>query len=402
MESSEKQFFFAQYHSLDVIRESEKSKVERVFYYPRQTICVLKTYYGRNLEEMYFRLKEIHHTNLVTIYDVLFCDGDTYIVEEQVDGETLAEHLQKDGIFTEKEVTAIVKGMCDGLEQLHNQKPPLIHRDIKPSNVMLRSDGSVKLIDFDTVRSYKETEEQDTELLGTKEYASPEHYGYGQTGTASDIYSVGVMMHEMLTGKMLENHKVVYKGKLRPVICHCIQVDSEKRFHSVQELKKILSTYEKPWGVLSRNRKKIGIFCVVSFLTVVAGGFWKMRMVSVEKSVESRMISENKDDFIGKMGTYISTRGGTENYIDMEVYDCGNHTINITFKSMTHGGVVSAQGKIMGKYAAEAEGKNVSFSLEWTDAGEVVVTRKGSTGYSDFDEFTENETFIDNSYYQVG
>lgn len=69
---------------------------------------------------------------------------------------------------------------------------------------------------------------------------------------------------------------------------------------------------------------------------------------------------------------------------------------------MTHGGVVSAQGKIMGKYVAEAEGKNVSFSLEWTDDGEVVVTRKGSTGYSDFDEFTENETFIDNSYYQVG
>lgn len=56
----------------------------------------------------------------------------------------------------------------------------------------------------------------------------------------------------------------------------------------------------------------------------------------------------------------------------------------------------------MGKYVAEAEGKNVSFSLEWTDDGEVVVTRKGSTGYSDFDEFTENETFIDNSYYQVG
>ena len=78
----------------------------------------------------------------------------------------------------------------------------LIHRDIKPGNVMLRSDGSVKLIDFDTVRSYKDTKNQDTVLLGTKEYASPEHYGYGQTGITSDIYSVGVMMHEMLTGKI--------------------------------------------------------------------------------------------------------------------------------------------------------------------------------------------------------
>ena len=336
------------------------------------------------------------------MYDVLYCDGNTYIVEENIDGETLAEYLQINGEFSEKEVISIIKKVCAGLEVLHNQNPPLIHRDIKPGNIMMRSDGSIKLIDFDTVRCYKEKESQDTILLGTKEYASPEHYGYGQTGIGSDIYSIGVTMHEMLTGKMLENHKVIYKGKLRSVICHCIQVDSAKRFHSVQELKKTLSTYETLWGGLSRNRMKIGILCVASFVIIVAGAFWKMKIVSIEKNVASQMISENKDDFIGKMGTYISTRGGTESYINMDVYDCGNQTINITFRSVTHGGVVSAQGKIMGKYVAEAEGKNVSFSLEWTDDGEVVVTRKGSTGYSDFDEFTENETFIDNSYYQVG
>lgn len=402
MESIEKQFFFSQYHVLDLIRDTSKSKIERVFYNPCQSVCILKTYYDRDLEEIYLKLKGIHHPNLTTVYDVLYCDGNTYIVEENIDGETLAEYLQINGKFSEKEVIFIIKEVCSGLEVLHNQNPPLIHRDIKPGNIMMRSDGSIKLIDFDTVRCYKEKESQDTILLGTKEYASPEHYGYGQTGIGSDIYSIGVTMHEMLTGKMLENHKVIYKGKLRSVICHCIQVDSAKRFHSVQELKKTLSTYENPWGGLSRNRRKIGILCVASFLAIVAGAFWKMKIVSIEKNVASQMISENKDDFIGKMGTYISTRGGTESYINMDVYDCGNHTINITFRSMTHGGVVSAQGKIMGKYVAEAEGKNVSFSLEWTDDGEVVVTRKGSTGYSDFDEFTENETFIDNSYYQVG
>ena len=213
MESLEKQFFFSRYQSLDVIEESEKSKVERVFYTPRQTACVVKTYYNRNLEELYRRLKEIHHKNLEAVYDAFFCDGNTYVVEELIDGETLAEYIQMEGLFTEKEVLSIIKEVCDGLEKLHSQNPPLIHRDIKPGNVMLRSDGSVKLIDFDTVRSYKDTKNQDTVLLGTKEYASPEHYGYGQTGITSDIYSVGVMMHEMLTGKILENHKTVYKGR---------------------------------------------------------------------------------------------------------------------------------------------------------------------------------------------
>ena len=223
---------------------------------------------------MYLKRKKIYHVNLVTIYDVLFCGGNTYVVEEHVDCETLAEHLQMEGVFTEKEVISIVKGVCDGLEQMHSQNPPLIHRDIKPSNVMLRADGSIKLIYFDTVRSYKETEEQDTVLLGTKEYASPEHYGYGQTGITSDIYSVGVMMHEMLTGKILENHKAVYKGSLLPVINRCIQIESGKRFHSVKELKKILITYEKPWGILSRNKKRIGAICFSVFLIVIAAVIW--------------------------------------------------------------------------------------------------------------------------------
>lgn len=283
MESIEKQFFFSQYHVLDLIRDTSKSKIERVFYNPRQSVCILKTYYDRDLEEIYLKLKGIHHPNLTTVYDVLYCDGNTYIVEENIDGETLAEYLQINGKFSEKEVIFIIKEVCAGLEVLHNQNPPLIHRDIKPGNIMMRSDGSIKLIDFDTVRCYKEKESQDTILLGTKEYASPEHYGYGQTGIGSDIYSIGVTMHEMLTGKMLENHKVIYKGKLRSVICHCIQVDSAKRFHSVQELKKTLSTYENPWGGLSRNRRKIGILCVASFLAIVAGAFWKMKIVSIEK-----------------------------------------------------------------------------------------------------------------------
>lgn len=318
MESLERQFFFSQYQLWEVIAESERSKVEIIFYIPRKTVCVLKTYYDRNLEDVYRRLKNIHHKNLAVIYDAFFCDGDTYVVEEHIDGETLEQHIQMKGVFTEKEVVSIIKEVCDGLQELHRQNPALIHRDIKPSNVMLRDDGSVKLIDFDTVRNYIDTKKQDTVLLGTKEYASPEHYGYGQTRIESDIYSIGVTMHEMLTGKTLEDHKVVYKGQLLPVIDRCIQVDCKKRFCSVKELKTMLVTYERPWGVLSRNSKKIGVFCGIFLAFAVAMFGWnvkrerwpKLQQVyeneeSPQLLLENERVSKTMKELLGTQYSYV-------------------------------------------------------------------------------------------------
>lgn len=251
---------------------SGKSKVEQIFYTPRQTICVLKTYFNRDLSEIYQRLKSIRHENLAVIYDVLFYDGNTYVIEENIDGETLAEHLNIHGVFSEKEVIHIIETVCNALEQLHCQQPPLIHRDIKPSNVMLRQDGTIKVIDFDTVRAYKEKGERDTVLLGTKEYASPEHYGYGQTDITSDIYSIGVTMNELLTGEMLDNHKATYKGRLLAVINQCIEVDSGRRFQTVKELRKMLSSYQKPWGFLFRSKKKIIAGTVLAAILMAAAG----------------------------------------------------------------------------------------------------------------------------------
>lgn len=268
----EKQFFFSGFQPVRIITVSEKRKVEQIYYRPRRTICVLKTYYNRDLSEVYQRLKSIRHENLVSVYDVLYCDGNTYVIEENIDGETLAEHLNVYGVLSQKEVIHIVEMICNALEQLHCQQPPLIHRDIKPSNVMLREDGTVKLIDFDTVRAYKEQKERDTVLLGTKEYASPEHYGYGQTDITSDIYSIGVMMNELLTGEMLDNHKATYKGSLLAVINRCIEVDSKRRFQTVKELRKMLSSYRTHWGFLFRNKKKMITGIILAAIIVAVTG----------------------------------------------------------------------------------------------------------------------------------
>ena len=302
VESKECQFFFSQFKCIRTITVSEKRKIEQIFYEPRQMPCVLKTYYSRDLSEVYQKLKAIRHENLAVIYDILFCDGNTYVIEENIDGETLAEHLKNYGPFPEKDVIAIVEKVCKALEKLHCQTPPLIHRDIKPSNIMLREDGTVKLIDFDTARYHKESGECDTILLGTKEYASPEHYGYGQTDITSDIYSIGAMMNELLTGEVLVNHKATYKGRLLPLINRCIQVDSDKRFQSVRELRRVLVSYQKPWGILIRNKKKI-VSCVVAAMVVamLLSSFvaekiqWPDLEQAYQEEISPKILLENKN-----------------------------------------------------------------------------------------------------------
>jgi serine/threonine-protein kinase len=83
---------------------------------------------------------------------------------------------------------------------LHAQQPPIIFRDLKPTNVMITPEGTIKLVDFGIARLFKPGKERDTQAFGTPGYSAPEQYGRGQTDARSDIYSLGVLMHHLLTG----------------------------------------------------------------------------------------------------------------------------------------------------------------------------------------------------------
>lgn len=240
------QFFVSQFQIERSIKNDEgKSKVDLVLYYPIERNCVLKRYYEKDLISIYKQLEQIHHPNLPVIYKAVYYKGDTYVLEEYIDGKSLRELLMErikeseegvDYFFTEEEVVAIINQLCQALSMLHDQNPPLIHRDIKPENIMVKPDNSIKLIDFDIARVYQVEKDNDTRVMGTREYAAPEQFGYGQTSEKSDIYSIGVLMHELLTGSLSIKNGVAYEGKLKPIIETCIQIDPKRRYQTVKEL----------------------------------------------------------------------------------------------------------------------------------------------------------------------
>lgn len=148
-------------------------------------------------------LAQLRHPGLTAVTDFFPDSGNWYLVMDYVAGETLEERLSKQPgrRFTVDEALRVTQQLLDVLIYLHSQPSQVIFRDLKPSNVMCTPDGTIKLIDFGIARFFKPGKAQDTALLGTPGYAAPEQFGrMGQTDTRTDIYGLGVLLHQMVTG----------------------------------------------------------------------------------------------------------------------------------------------------------------------------------------------------------
>lgn len=145
-------------------------------------------------------LAQLDHPNIPKVSDFFSENGKHYIVMEYVPGDTL-EHIfaQRAGPFSEAEVVEWGRQLTQVLIYLHSRVPPIIFRDFKPGNIMLTPQGAIKLIDFGIARMFKTGKSGDTMIIGTKGFAPPEQYGKGQTDVRSDIYSLGVVLHHLLT-----------------------------------------------------------------------------------------------------------------------------------------------------------------------------------------------------------
>ncbi|HLY32799.1 MAG TPA: tetratricopeptide repeat protein, partial [Ktedonobacterales bacterium] len=137
-------------------------------------------------------------------------------VMEYIPGETLEQRLERTHQpLPERDVLGWMSDICDILDYLHKQRPPIIIRDLKPANIIITPSGKARLIDFGIARTYKTGKTTNTDNVGTAIYASPEHYGRGQTDARSDIYSLGVTMAHVLTSKEPVPMAMYVPGELR-------------------------------------------------------------------------------------------------------------------------------------------------------------------------------------------
>lgn len=184
-------------------------------------------------------LKGIGGNGVPKIIKTISYKGHLYILREYVEGKTLLEILREQGPFSATEAAKACVQICEVLQRLHGFSSPLIHRDIKAENVVLTPAGECVLIDFGIARIYNDHNLRDTTIMGTGFAAAPEQFGYAQTDPRSDIYSVGVLLHELTTGEYaLDKGKV--PAELRHIVAKCTRFDPKDRFQSASSLKNAL------------------------------------------------------------------------------------------------------------------------------------------------------------------
>ncbi len=196
------------YEILEVIGRGGMSVVYKARCHRLNRLVAIKILKDENLQDEDFRRRfhaesqavaMLSHPNIVSVYDVSSSDEADYIVMELIDGITLKQYMEKKGILNWKETLHFAIQIAKALEHAHSRG--LVHRDIKPHNVMVLKNGSVKVADFGIARIMTQSNTLTKEALGSVHYISPEQAKGGRVDNRSDIYSLGVVMYEMITGR---------------------------------------------------------------------------------------------------------------------------------------------------------------------------------------------------------
>ncbi len=196
----------------------------------------------------------LEHPNIVNIYDVGSENSIHYIVMEYVEGITLKTYIEKKGQLSFKEAVSIAIQVGRGIEAAHNKH--IIHRDIKPQNIIISTEGKVKVTDFGIAR-VANTNTINSDVMGSVHYASPEQARNGFVDEKTDIYSLGIVMYEMVTGRVpfdgestvavaiqhLQEEMVVPSAyapglpvSIEKIILKCTQKSPDRRYNSISDL----------------------------------------------------------------------------------------------------------------------------------------------------------------------
>ncbi|MCQ2417548.1 MAG: Stk1 family PASTA domain-containing Ser/Thr kinase [Oscillospiraceae bacterium] len=212
----------------------------------------------------------LNHPNIVKVFDVGFSERIQFIVMEYIDGFTLNEYMEQEGQLSWKDAVHFITQILRALQHAHSKG--IVHRDIKPQNIMMLRDGTIKVMDFGIAKFAREDGKTGTDkAIGTVHYISPEQARGGDTDAKSDIYSVGVMLYEMLTGKkpfdsdnpvsiavMHMQQQVPLPDTINPdiqigleeIILKAMEKNPEDRYQNVREMTEDLKLFkENPEGV---------------------------------------------------------------------------------------------------------------------------------------------------------
>ena len=207
----------------------------------------------------------LSHPNIVNVYDVSFGDLIQYIVMEYIEGITLKEYIEREGSLRWKDAVHFTLQILKGLQHAHDKG--IVHRDVKPQNIMVLPDGTIKVTDFGIARFARSDQRTITDkAIGSVHYISPEQARGEKTDEKADIYSVGVMLYEMLTGKMpfqaesavsvaimqlqrdpqlpTEINGSIPQG-LEQITMHAMQKTPERRYQSAAEMLCDLGQFRK-------------------------------------------------------------------------------------------------------------------------------------------------------------
>lgn len=228
---------------------NKKSAVFLVMNKNTEKICVEKEISEKQVE-LYRQLQKIMHPNLPKILDIFMRKESWCVVEEYISGETLRERLEREKKLPAEKVKGFLAELCSVLYVLHGKG--IVHRDINPNNIMITQDERLRLIDFDISRTVKNHQTADTEILGTAGYAAPEQFGFAQTDGRTDIYSLGILVNVMLTGKF-PSESITRERPFEEIVKKCICMEPDMRWQSVREIQEILRRREE---ICSRQQSR--------------------------------------------------------------------------------------------------------------------------------------------------
>ncbi|WP_436860698.1 Stk1 family PASTA domain-containing Ser/Thr kinase [Staphylococcus caeli] len=223
----------------------------------------------KRFEREVHNLTQLSHENIVNVFDVTEDDENFYLVMEYIEGPTLSEYIQKNQPIAPETALNFTNQIIEGIKHAHDTK--IVHRDIKPQNILVDKNKTLKILDFGIAKALSETTmTQTNHVLGTVQYLSPEQARGESTDNGTDIYSIGVVLFEMLTGEPpfsgetavsiaikhiqdpmpnISDNRSDVPQALSNVVLKATEKDKSERYQSVREMQKDLET------VLSPNRE---------------------------------------------------------------------------------------------------------------------------------------------------